>query len=99
MLGIAAEDTINVGLIAKDNTNKLAIGKSNNSFGYFRGELFLNKRKVRHSTLQVGGIVPHEKLKEGDYIGIGVNCHKNKFIVIKNGKIVSNSIAVPENWH
>ena len=43
----AAEDeSINVGLISKDNTNKIVIGKVNNTFGYYKGDLYLNKRKV-----------------------------------------------------
>ena len=40
------EDQINIGLMAKDNSTKQYLGKSNHSFGYYKGELFLNKRKV-----------------------------------------------------
>lgn len=40
------EDTINVGLMAKDNNTKQYLGKCNNSIGYCKGEVFLSKKKV-----------------------------------------------------
>ena len=46
VLGVTTEDSISIGLMAKDNTNKQILGKSNNSFGYYKGELFFNKKKV-----------------------------------------------------
>lgn len=58
ILGTSPDDTINVGLMAKDNTTKQHLGRTNNSFGYYRGDLFLNKRKVKNKPIQVGGIAP-----------------------------------------
>lgn len=49
VLGTSGEDTINIGLTAKDNTTKQHLGRTNNSYGYYRGDLFLNKRKVPNS--------------------------------------------------
>ena len=53
MVSVAGEDTINIGLTAKDNSNKQTIGKCNNSFGYFKGDLYLAKRKVFFVTYRL----------------------------------------------
>jgi len=45
-MGWALEDCICIGLMAKDNNIKQYPGKNNNSFGYFKGEFFLCKKKV-----------------------------------------------------
>ena len=41
---------------------------------------------------------PADQLKEGDFVGVGVNCHRNVFLVVKNGKVVSHNIHVPSQW-
>lgn len=42
--------------MSKDCNNKMFIGKSNNSFGYLKGDLYLDKKKVSTPII-------HEKLK------------------------------------
>lgn len=86
------DDAINVGLISKDCNNKQFLGKSINSFGYLKGAVYLDKRKVSNST-------PLEKLKEGDRIGLGINCHKRTFFVVKNGLVVLKGVDIPYNWN
>ena len=31
-------------------------------------------------------------------MGIGVNCHSHTFLVVKNGRVVSNNVPVPQQW-
>ena len=65
MLGTAPENTINIGLIAKDNSHKQTIGKSNFSFGYYRGDLFLSKRKVKNDPIRLLHWLPQISSKKG----------------------------------
>lgn len=50
-MGATNDDSISIGLMAKDNTNKQVLGKSNTSFGYYKGEFFLSKKKVKKTTI------------------------------------------------
>ncbi len=47
MLVATNDDTINIGLTAKDNNTKQYLGRTNHSLGYYKGDLFLSKRKVK----------------------------------------------------
>jgi hypothetical protein len=68
------------------------LGKSINSFGYLKGNLYLDKRKVSNLTLV-------EKLKEGDRVGLGINCHKRTFFAVKNGIVILSGVEIPYNWN
>jgi hypothetical protein len=92
VLGATEEDTINVGLMSKDSNNKLFLGKSVNSFGYLKGDLYLDKKKASQLTLP-------EKLKVGDRIGIGINCHRRTFFVVKNEIVMQRGIDIPPAWN
>ena len=48
--------------------------------------------------MQVGS-VGNDKLKAGDRIGIGVNCHSRCFFVTKNGDMVKEGISVTMGWN
>lgn len=51
VLGVGDEDTINIGLMTKEGNMKQILGKSANSFGYLKGDLLLDKKKVSQVTL------------------------------------------------
>ena len=99
MLHAVTEDTINVGLMARDNTTKQHLGRTNCSFGYYKGDLLLNKRKVKMITIKVASITPSEKLNVRDRLGMGVNNFKRTLFVTKNGQIVAADIAIPAHWN
>jgi hypothetical protein len=48
---VGEEDSINIGLISKDNNNKQYIGKTIHSIGLLKGDLYLSKKKVTISTI------------------------------------------------
>ena len=70
--------------MSKDNNTRQFIGKSNNSFGYYKGELYLNKKKVRKNVSKVNTNALSDKLKIRDRIGVGIDCKRRTFFVVKN---------------
>lgn len=71
------DDAINIGIITKDCNQKQFTGKTLGSFGYHKGVLYLDKKKVSTTALS-------EKLANHDRIGFGINCYKMTFFVVKN---------------
>jgi hypothetical protein len=43
---VTEEDAINIGLMARDSNTKQFLGKMNNSIGFMKGEIHINKKKV-----------------------------------------------------
>jgi hypothetical protein len=91
ILATAEEDSINIGLVSKDSNNKIFLGRSMNSFGYLKGDLYLDKKKISNITLP-------EKLKVNDRIGVGINCYQRTFFLVKNGIFIHKDIPIPLNW-
>jgi hypothetical protein len=78
--------------MTKEGNMKQIIGKSANSFGYSKGDLLLDKKKVSQLTLT-------EKLKIRDKIGLGINCQNRTFFVVKNDVVILSNIAIPLLWN
>ena len=43
--------------------------------------------------------VSREKLKEGDRVGLGINCHTRCFFATINGQIVKEGITITLGWN
>lgn len=78
--------------MARDSNTKQFLGKMNNSIGFMKGEIHINKKKIT-----VGA--QFEKLKVGDLIGIGINCDEREFFFVKNGLVFKNRIEIPLGWN
>lgn len=78
--------------MTKEGNMKQILGKSANSFGYLKGDILLDKKKVSQVTLP-------NKLKMGDRIGIGINCQNRTFFVVKNDFTVITNTPIPLLWN
>ena len=85
--------------MSRDSNTKQFLGKMNTSFGYQKGDLYLNKKKVAKMIYQVSTLLLAEKLKIGDRLGIGINCYKREFFATKNGDIFQSKIEIPGGWN
>lgn len=92
MLRTTEEDCINVGLTSKDSSHKQLLGKSLGSFGFLKGDIYLDKKKVFSSP-------NHQKLRAGDRIGVGIDCVARSFFVVKNEGIVHQEVEIPTGWN
>lgn len=85
--------------MARDSNTKQFLGKMNNSIGFMKGEIHINKKKVSFSSFQITVGAQFEKLKVGDLIGIGINCDEREFFFVKNGLVFKNRIEIPLGWN